>query len=220
MNLPTPYGGAHMNTRSGANVTTRSAAGDDRTHYDGCARTLHWLTALLVFAQFGLAELWGFAARPTREMMIVTHMSLGILLTVVIIARISWRLMPGHRVRPADSGWVELASKTAHYALYGLLALEVVLGYLFRWSGGEAMSFFGLLIPPPFAPFSKPAHQLIADAHDWTAWVIMILAAGHAAVALLHHFVLHDDVLWRMLPGRDAQFKKARAPSPEQPVRS
>ena len=204
-----------MNTALGINVATKNAAGSDRTHYDGFARALHWLTAVLVLAQFGLAEFWGFAARPTRETMIVTHMSFGILLTVVLIARISWRLMPRHRVRPADSGWVEVASKAAHYALYGLLALEVVLGYLFRWSGGEAMSFFGLPIPPPFAPFSKPAHQLIADAHNWTAWVIIILAAGHAAAGLFHHFVLHDDVLWRMLPGRDARFKEVRAPSPE-----
>ena len=146
-----------MNTASKVNVATRIAAGDDRTHYDGLARALHWLTAVLVLALFGLAELWGFAARPTREVMIMVHMSFGILLTVVLIARISWRLMPGHQVRPATSGWVELASKAAHYALYGLLALEAVLGYLFRWSGGEAMSFFGLLIPSPFAALSKPA---------------------------------------------------------------
>ncbi|HEY4042042.1 MAG TPA: cytochrome b/b6 domain-containing protein [Rhodopila sp.] len=95
-----------------------------------------------------------------------------------------------------------------------------MLGYLFRWSGGEAMSFFGLMIPSPFAALSKPAHQLIADAHNWTAWVIVILAAGHAAAALFHHFFLHDDVLWRMLPGRDARFKQVRVPSPEPTVLS
>lgn len=209
-----------MKTGSGFNAATRIAAGDDRTHYDSVARALHWLTAALVVTQFGLAEFWDFAARPTRNVMIDLHMSFGILLTAVLIARIWWRLMPGHQVRPANSGWVELASKAAHYALYGLLAVEVVLGYLFRWSGGEAMSFFGLLIPPPFAPFSKPAHHLVADAHDWIAWIIIILAAGHAAAALFHHFVLHDDVLWRMLPGRDARFNEVRAPSPEEVARS
>ncbi len=209
-----------MNTASGVNVATRIAAGDDRTHYDGVARTLHWLTAVLVLAQFLLAEFWELPAKATKHVMIVTHMSFGILLTAVLIARICWRLMPGHQVRPADSGWVELASKSAHYALYGLLVLEAVLGFLFRWSGGEALSFFGLLIPTPFAAFSKPTHELIAEAHDWTAWVIILLAAGHAAAAMFHHFVLHDDVLWRMLPGRDARFEEVRAPSPERASRS
>ncbi|HEY4042041.1 MAG TPA: hypothetical protein VGM32_09390 [Rhodopila sp.] len=62
-----------MNTSSKVNVATRIAAGDDRMHYDGLARALHWLTAVLVLALFGFAELWGFAARPTREVMIMVH---------------------------------------------------------------------------------------------------------------------------------------------------
>ena len=82
-------------------AATRVAAGDDRTRYDDFAIALHWLTVLLVLAQFGLAELWGLAARPTRHVMIVTHTSFGILLTLVLVVRIAWRLTPGHRVRPA-----------------------------------------------------------------------------------------------------------------------
>ncbi len=203
----------------GVVAAARIAAGDDRTHYDGVAMTLHWLTTLLVLTQFGLAEAWGFTPRPTRHVMIVAHMSFGILLTAVLIVRIAWRLMPGHQVRPADSGWVELASKAVHYLLYGLLVIQAVLGYVLRWSGNEAMSFFGLLIPPPFPPFSKPAHHLVGEAHNWIAWAIIILAAGHALAALFHQFVLHDDVLWRMLPGRRARQEEARAPSPEQAAR-
>jgi len=87
-----------------------------------------------------------------------------------------------------------------HYLLYVMLAAEAVLGFLLRWSGNEAMSFFGLQIPPPFAPFSKPAHRLIGDLHNWNGWAIVILATGHALAALYHHYVLHDRVLSRMLP--------------------
>lgn len=199
----------------GITTATQVAAGDDRTHYDGTARTLHWVTALLVLLQFGSAELWGFAPRSARHLMIVGHMSLGIMLTAVIIVRIAWRLMPGHQVRAATSGWVELASKGVHYLLYTLLAVQAVLGFVLRWAGNEAMSFFGLLIPPPFPPFSREAHHLVAQAHNWNGWLIIILAAGHGGAALFHHFVLHDDVLWRMLPGRDARFQEREAPSPE-----
>lgn len=198
---------------------TRIAAGDDRTRYDGLSMTLHWLTALLVVAQFGLAELWGGAARPARHIMIVAHMSFGILLTAVLAVRIAWRLTPGHEVRDAASGWVETASRVVHYLLYGLLTIQAVLGFVLRWGGNEAMSFFGLLIPPPFPPFPKPAHALIGDAHDRIGWAIVILAAGHAAAALFHQFVLHDDVLWRMLPGRRARAREMRARSPEQAAR-
>jgi cytochrome b561 len=61
---------------------------------------------------------------------------------------------------------VELASKSVHSLLYGLLAAQVVLGFLLRWSGNQAMSLFGLLIPPLIAPFSKSANQLVGEAHN------------------------------------------------------
>jgi cytochrome b561 len=200
-------------------AATRIAAGDDRTRYDDFSMILHWLTVLLVLTQFGLAELWDLPPRPEKHLMIVAHMSFGILLTLVLIVRIVWRVTPGHKVRAAAVGLIELASKAVHYLLYGLLAAEAVLGFLLRWSGHEAMSFFGLLIPPPFAPFSKPAHHLVGEAHDWIAWTIIILAAGHALAALFHHFVLHDDVLLRMLPGHRAAQAEARAPSADRIAR-
>src|SRR5689334_5647908 len=128
-------------------------------------------------------------------------MSFGIVLTVVLAARIAWRLVPGHQVPPAVSGWVELTSKAVHWLLYALLGAEAALGFVLRWSGDQAMSFFGLPIPPPFAPFSKPAHDLVGEVHEWVGWAIVVIAAGHAAAALFHHYVLRDEVLWRMLPG-------------------
>lgn len=187
-------------SRSGLATATRIAAGDDRTHYDAFAIALHWLTVALVLAQFALGETWGWFPKPTRHLMIVAHMSFGMILTAVIVVRIAWRLVPGHQMPSAASGWVELASKAVHYLLYVMLAAEAILGFVLRWSGNEAMSFFGLQIPPPFAPFSKPAHKLIGDLHEWNGWAIVILAAGHAAAALYHHYVLHDRVLSRMLP--------------------
>jgi cytochrome b561 len=200
-----------MTTRFAAEATGTST-GDDRVRYDGFAMTLHWLTALFVVLLFALAESWGFVAKTTKQAMVVAHMSLGILLALVIVVRIIWRLTPGHRVRDATTGLVELASKAAHYLLYVLLAAQVALGLVLRWSGNEALSFFGLLILPPFAAFSKHAHELVGDFHNWVAWTIIILAGGHAAAALFHHFVLRDDVLWRMLPGLRARFAEAQTP--------
>lgn len=135
-----------------------------------------------------------------------------LLLTAVLLICIGWRLTPGHRIRDAVEGWVEFASKGMHYLLYCLLVVQAALGFVQRWSGNEAMSFFGLLIPPPFAPFSKPAHELVAEAHNWNAWIIIILAVGHASAALFHHFVLRDNVLWRMMPGVHAPLAEAELP--------
>lgn len=179
---------------------SRVAAGDDGTVYDNVSVFLHWLTALLVLSQFALAVSWEWFARPTRHLMIVTHMSFGIILSIVIVVRLVWRLLPGHQRAAAASDWTGKASKLVHYLLYAMLAAEAVLGFVLRWAGDESMSFFGLLIPPPFAPFSKEAHHQIGELHELNGWAIIILAAGHACAALYHHYVLRDSVLSRMLP--------------------
>lgn len=194
-------------------VATRIAAGDDLTRYDDFAIALHWLTVILVLLQFGLAELWDFASRPTKHLMIVSHMSFGILLAVIIVVRIFWRVAPGHRVQPATTGFVEFAARAVQYFLYALLCVQATLGFVLRWSGNEAMSLFGLQIPPFFPPFSKPTHHLVAEAHNYAGWAIIILAAGHAAAALFHHFYLRDGVLWRMLPGPQGKSREAQASS-------
>ena len=182
------------------NSITRVVAGDDRTVYDNVAVSLHWLTAMLVLSQFSLAITWEWFTRPTRHLMIVAHMSFGIILSVVIVARVVWRLLRGHRVQPVVSGWTETASKAVHYLLYAMLVGEAVLGFLLRWAGDESMSFFGLLIPPPFAPYSKAAHHQIGELHELNGYAIVILAAAHAVAALYHQYVLRDGVLSRMLP--------------------
>lgn len=205
-----------QNTSPGLVAATRIAAGDDRTRYDGFAIALHWATALLVVTLFGLGQTWEWASRPTRHTMVTAHMSLGILLTAIILVRIAWRLMPGHQVRAATSGLVELASKAVHYLLYAMLATQAVLGFVLRWSGNEAMSFFGLQIPPLIPTVSRATNHLIGDVHNYVGWAIIVVAGAHAAAALFHHYALRDDVLWRMLPGAHARRMTERAPAPEE----
>lgn len=186
-------------------TATRIVAGDDRTKYDGVAIALHWLTALLVIVLFALALLWDSFDRPTHRLMVGAHMSLGIILTVVIVARIVWRRLPGHQISSLEAGWVGRAAKAVHYLLYVLLAAQAVLGFVTRWSEGREMNFFGLLIPGPFGPWDRATHHMILEWHEKLGWAIVIVALGHAAAALYHHFVLKDRVLRRMLPGGEGR---------------
>src|SRR4051812_26369149 len=100
-----------MTDRTPVDTATRIAAGDGGTNYDNVAVTLHWLTALLVVVLFGMAITWDYFPHATAESLQKVHVSLGILLTAVIVARIVWRLMPGHQVSSLEVGWVRLASK-------------------------------------------------------------------------------------------------------------
>lgn len=190
-----------MTDRSPLDTATRVAAGDDGTNYDNVAVALHWLTALLVIVLFGMAVTWDYFPRPTRHVLEGVHISLGILLTAVIVARIAWRLMPGHQMSSLEAGWVRLASKGVHYLLYLLLVVQAGLGFSLRWAEGKPASFFGLFaIPGPFGAVAKSTRFTIHFLHEKTGWVIIILAFGHALAALYHHYALKDRVLERMLP--------------------
>lgn len=182
-------------------VATKVAAGDDKTNYDNVAISLHWLTALLVVVLFGLAETWDYFSKATQESLQSLHVSLGVMLAAVVLARIVWRLIPGHQRPALVSDWVKLASKAVHYLLYVLLVVQVGLGFLFRWSQGHPVSFFGLFaIPAPFGAVDKSMRHLIHSLHEYVGWAIVIIAFGHALAALYHHYKLHDRVLGRMLP--------------------
>ncbi len=191
-----------MTARRGKTLdkATRVAAAATRTRYDAISIGLHWATAVLVALLFGLAMVWDQFARPTRHQLIVLHLTLGLLLTAVLAWRIVWRLTPGHEVQSAVTGWTERASKAVQVLLYLLLVIQGALGYLARWGGGQAMQFFALQIPPPFPALGRAATHQLEQVHGWLGWTIIILAVGHAGAALLHHFVLHDQVLSRMLP--------------------
>jgi cytochrome b561 len=181
--------------RTGPEAATRPQG------YDGLAIGLHWVTAVLVVALFALAEIWGFVPRgtPLRHGMQSLHVSLGLTLAAVFVLRLVWRSTGARRVAPLVSGVQHIASVAVHYGLYGLLALQIVLGFLFRWAEAP-VGFFGLFgIPSPFSIDRATRHQ-IGYLHDKVAWIIIILAAAHAATALAHRYILRDQVLQRMLP--------------------
>ena len=168
--------------------------------YDGVAIALHWTTAALVIANFALAQTWDWFPKPTRELMENTHMSFGVVLTVVIFARLAWRFIPGHQVASLEAGWMKVASKATHLLLYVMLVTEAGLGFAFRWGAGRPMAFFGLGIPPLIGELGKALRHSLRDIHEWNGWAIIVLAGLHAAAALYHHYVLKDRVLARMLP--------------------
>lgn len=190
-----------MDDRTGFDTATRIAAGDEGINYDNVAIFLHWATALLVIVQFAMAVTWDYFPKATRQAMESLHISLGVLLTAVVVARVAWRLIPGHQRPAIVDGWVKLASKAVHYLLYALLIAQASLGFAFRWAQGHPVGFFGLFaIPGPYGALDRATRHTLHDLHEKIGWGIVILAGGHALAAFYHHYKLHDRVLGRMFP--------------------
>jgi cytochrome b561 len=181
-------------------TATRIAAGDDKTNFDSVAIALHWATAVLVLFQFVSSFIWDYFPKETREVLEDTHVSFGVLLTAVIVARVAWRAIPGHQRPSIVSGWDEIAAKWVHYLLYILLIVQAGLGLVIGWAAGHPIHFFGIAIPGPLDALDRPLRHELREIHEKVGYGIIILAVGHSLAALYHHYGLHDRVLGRMLP--------------------
>ncbi|WP_158742135.1 cytochrome b [Acidisphaera sp. L21] len=178
------------------------AAPRDAGRYDAFTILLHWLTALLVVLLFGLAITFNYLGRgtPLRHNLQLVHVSFGIGLAAVFVVRLIWTLAGARALPRPTAGAADMLARAMHALLYLLLASQIVLGFLYRWAQGEEFTFFGLFaIPPAFAP-DRPWARTFDGLHYYVAWTLIVLAAGHAAAALLHHYILRDGVLRRMLP--------------------
>jgi len=90
-------------------------------------------------------------------------------------------------------------AKTVHYVLYALLIVMVLVGIFLVYVRGD--NFFGLFSVPAFDPNNKALRHNVGELHGTIATIILILAGLHASAGLIHHYLWHDGVLRRMLPG-------------------
>lgn len=165
--------------------------------YDRTTIRFHWTTAALVVALWLIGQTadW-FPRGPLRGAAWSTHFTLGALLLLLYVARIAWRASGGRRLPGIGSpGMVKLAA-AGQGLIYLGLAVVMAIGIVNLYAKGA--SVWGLVHFPKIA--DKALGHNIGVAHEWTANLLLLLAAGHAAVALVHHYVWRDEALARMAP--------------------
>ncbi len=72
---------------------------------------------------------------------------------------------------------------------------------------------------PRSSPDPTAAEGLLKLVHAYGAWLLPALVALHVAAALRHHYLLHDDVLLRMLPWRTAPGRRDLIGTRDEPAR-
>jgi len=72
------------------------------------------------------------------------------------------------------------------------------------WVRGDKLFSLGRI--PPYGAYDPAARHALSESvvgwHELGANLILILAAGHAVMALYHQFVLKDGLLRRMMPAQ------------------
>jgi len=188
---------------------------DSRRVWPLPVKLFHWLGAVLVLGALGLGvfmvQFIDDAAR--RFELTQTHKSIGVAILAVTIIRLCLRFLTVAPEPEPAAQLPRLAAKFAHWALYALLVIMPVSGWLMTTTTPVRVPtiVFGLArLPYPLAP-NVPAYQLAHAIHVASAIAIAALIAVHIAAALIHTLLWRDRTLARILwqPPNDRRIKRA-----------
>jgi cytochrome b561 len=172
--------------------------------YTDVAIALHWLLAVSLLAAFCVGlYMADLKLSPTRIRLFNWHKWAGISILVLSAFRLGWRL--AHRP-PAEPSylpaWQRRLAAAVHHLLYLLFFLVPIAGWAHSSAAGFPVVWFGIIHLPDLVGVDKQLAETLADVHSALAFTLGGLVLLHVAGALQHRFVLKDDIVQRMLPGR------------------
>jgi cytochrome b561 len=171
--------------------------------YTVTARTLHWITAVLVLIMIPLgiviANEWG---GPAQEWLYNLHKSIGPVVLLLVVIRLVYRLTHPPAPLPADIPAIQqLAAHATHWALYLLLIVQPLIGWIATSAYPAPLPMFGLFNLPPIWPDNRALSEQLFVVHRWLGIALAVVVTMHIGAALFHHVVRRDRVLMRMLTG-------------------
>jgi cytochrome b561 len=171
-------------------------------NYGALAKTFHWLAALCVVLAWLLGTFIDDLPKSWEPRVLFTHMTLGLTILAVLVLRVGWRFAHPAPVLETRLGpTIEQVARALQWLLYALMLAVPATGIVLAFARGQSVPLFGLAeIPSPWAR-DRAFARSVKEVHEMVANTLLILAALHAAAALLHHYVLKDRTLLRMLPG-------------------
>lgn len=160
---------------------------------------LHWAQAIVVVWLLWLG--WTMIDLPKgaeRSAAYGLHKSLGLLALLLVFIRLAWR-RSNPAPRPISGGWEAKLATAVHHALYALLFMAPLAGFIASSFTPYAIKFFGLELPKLGWP-DEALNGAFKLAHVAFVWSLAGLIALHIAGAL-KHALKRDGTLQRMLPG-------------------
>lgn len=154
-----------------------------RRGYSGIQIALHWAVAVLILFNYIYSDGMGRALDARLEGTPATnleinpqlHVWVGVTVLLLSLIRLLVRQTRG-APEAGGSGMMQLAATWGHRLLYALMILVPLMG---------GITWFGRV------DATGELHAVLANA-------LMIVAGGHALMAIYHQFVVRDGLIHRM----------------------
>jgi cytochrome b561 len=169
--------------------------------YGSLAKFLHWSIVLLILPQYFLAEAADELPNGLEKLQLITwHKSFGMVVLLLVLARIGWKVMNRGTPRPLGEPWQRKAAAAGHGLLYLLILAQPISGWLMSSAANYPVTLFGWFQFPALIGENHDLHETLEEVHEVLFNALLVVTVVHVAAALYHHFMLKDGVLRRMLP--------------------
>jgi cytochrome b561 len=176
---------------------------DGTPAYTPIARTLHWLTAVLVLGLIPVGIIMhNMEASPLQDRLYNLHRSTGTMLLPLAIIRLLYRWTHPPLPLPDMPALQRFAAESTHWGLYALLIVQPIVGWAATSAYRAPIIVYGLFELPPILPVNQPLSERLFAVHRWLGVLMALMVCAHIGAALFHHFVNRDRVLMRMVSGR------------------
>ena len=182
--------------------------------YSSAAKFLHWALALALAFQLGLG--WQLEHIPKGPLLFAAyqmHKSVGISILLLTLVRIAIRVIYRPPPLMADNPWALLAAKIVHWALYAIMLIGPLTGWMLVSTAKIKVPtlLFGT-VPWPHLPIPQGWHEPAENVHGAVGTLLLVLFFLHFLGALRHQFLKDENILGRMLPFMNpAPITKAKA---------
>jgi cytochrome b561 len=175
---------------------------NESDRYGFVSRMLHWTTAILFIILIPIGIFASMIPEDTwfRNHYYVVHKTIGVLVFVLLVARLLWnqksrRPALDASLKPVEHRWAH----RAHIMLYLMMLAVPVTGYVMTSFHGYPTYIFALEVEPFWG--ESDAYIIWGTFHKYILpYLLYIILGAHILGALKHHFVdKHEGALKRMV---------------------
>lgn len=163
------------------------------------SRLLHWTMAVLILAMLfiGVAMV---SSLSDYHRLVAIHRPLGILLLVLVAARLVNRLLSPPPPLPTDMPAVlKLLAHASHWLLYGLMFAVPLVGWGMLSAADYPIRIIGSFHLPPILPHDRALYALLRPLHTVLAFALFGTFLVHLGAALTHALIFKDGVFRSMV---------------------
>lgn len=172
--------------------------------YSLLARLFHWGMAAIIIPVwmigFYAGRLLPRGASPLKGELLSIHKEIASTVVILVVLRMAWRAT--HRPPALPDTIPEeqrIAARVLQGCLYLLMLTTPLTGWLMASAHGAPVQMLWTVHLPALIQKTALFAPILGVMHQFSAWILGVLIAGHCVAALMHRFSRRDQVMDMMI---------------------